>query len=160
VTNKAATPSTDQQSEVDAVTAARREYEMQIENASKSEYQQALQLAASHLPPTKPLTKGDRRALRDLIKSLQEQLRGRPRGGNPDDIRPADLIPAAERAVTELVREGQRLWREKNGRRRVPQSVTAELIAEAIKRISIQCQGSVPTARISAHEVRRLLNKK
>jgi hypothetical protein len=152
-----------------AVTAATRDYETWVTNAWKSEFQQQLALAASYLPSTKPLTANDRHAVEDLIRSLKKLLRGAPLGrrGKSDliSIPKSDFIrmlpPAAERAVAQLVREGQKFWCKENGRQRVPPSKTTELIAEAIKQIIFQwSMPAAAAAKISADEVRRLLSKK
>ena len=147
------------------VSSAYREYERELVNACRSEYQQQLLRAAAFLPTTKPRTQEDRRALADLIKGLQKQLRGAPVGGSRHsslEISLSELIltlpPAANRAAAHLVRMRKQTWLKTNDRKRVPPSVTTELISEAIKQISSQWK--LPSPKISADEVRRLLNKK
>src|SRR5262249_36413675 len=121
-------------------------------------FQQRLQLAASYLPTSKPKTRSDRLAVSDLIKSLQNLLLGRPLGIEPAEITQATLIIAAERAVVQRARELKQLWREENGRQRVPKPVTAALVTDAMKQIAVQY--GVSLSESSVQNIGRLLSKK
>jgi hypothetical protein len=130
--------------QVDPRIAAFRDLETRTANAWKSKFQQQLALAVSYLPTTKPRTLEDRVAVNDLIKLLNKLLSGRPRG------RVASNLTSRHLPAEFQVRQGQKSWCIKHGRRRAPASVTNELIADAIKKDS----------SISADELRRLVWKK
>jgi hypothetical protein len=140
---------------VDPRVAALRERESEAENAWKSEFQQALQRAALHLPSTKPRTRADKRALAEFIRPLKELLRGRPRGVDPDDMRPADRIRVAERVAALKVRVDKMKWCRENDSSRVPKRVTADFIKDRTKEASIECK--VPEAKIGKGNIRTLL---
>jgi hypothetical protein len=134
------------------VRAAYDEANMRASNAWKSEFQQALAQADFDLRPKKPLTREDKRALKDFIKKLKKLLKGRPHGG--DRRRPA----AAERAAAYLVQERLKVLRETSGRKRISKELGTKLIAEAIERASFQL--GVPSEKISPGNVERLVYKK
>jgi hypothetical protein len=138
-----------------AVKVAHDVATMRAANAWKSEFQQAIALAASHLPLSKPRTLVDRSAVKELIKALQKLLRGqRPR----PPVKASPRIPAAEFAAVSIARAAKRLWRINNRRQRVPPEVTEKLITDAIKSASLQF--SVPENMIRRDAIKRLLNKK
>jgi hypothetical protein len=132
--------------------AAFRDGETRLVNAWKSEFQQQLAFAASHLPTTKPRTPEDRVAVNDLIKLLKKMLSGRPHG------RIRSLTLAAERAAATLTRERLQRWCKENGRRRAGARKLATTVANAIKTIAFQFH--VPVSEIRPDEVRRLATKK
>jgi hypothetical protein len=136
------------------VKAAHDEARMHLTNAWKSEFQQALARAATYLPSTKPVTREDKRALADFLKPLKKLLKGRSRGMGPR------LFAMAERAAAHRVRERLKLFREKDGRKRISSKsgIHRKLIAEAIPEVSTQF--NVPPAKVSADNIFKLLNKK
>ena len=134
------------------VSSAYREYERELINAWRSEYQQQLLRLAAFVSTTKPRTQEDRRTLEAVIKALKNQLRGRPLGTR-------QLKPAAEHVAADLVRLRKQSWLENNNGRRVPASVTRKLIKEAVQQISFQWNLR-SLSKIDANQVRRLLEKK
>jgi hypothetical protein len=139
-------------------------------HAWKSDFQQKLAVAKSHLPSTRPHTEADRRAVQDLIAYLREYLAGRPVGPRPPWDEQAEqphpinehiLVTAAERAAGVLVRGGRKSWCQENHCKRMKPSKLDELIADSIGRIVFQWGIPKATAsKISAAEVRQLANKK
>jgi hypothetical protein len=136
------------------VRAAHDEAKVRLSNAWKSDFQQAIALAASHVPLSKPQTSDDRDAIRKLIETLQELLDGRPLG------RATQIVPMVELAAAHLVQERLKLLRLKLGKERISKNMAArdKLIADAIKQVSFQF--SIPPAKISADNIYRLVFKK
>jgi hypothetical protein len=135
------------------VKAADDEFKRRQENAWKSEFQQALALAAAHLPSTKPRTSDDRDAVKKLIEKLRKLLRGRPLGRAPSKMA---MVQTAELAAANLVRAAKHLWREESGGQRASLEETEKMIADAIERASIHM--SVPKEMIRRDKVRKSLD--